>query len=144
MQEYLDTVRVLRDVFERDRHLDEYEISPFSRQICYGVARHYYSLNHTLSHLLRKPLPAKHLDLNLLLLAGLYSVDHLNRPAHASVNAAVEATTGLKKPWAKGLVNGVLRRYLREGHRKEVPGPTCAYSCRELRRAGPQPRSPLL
>ncbi len=117
MQEYLDTVRVLRGVIEQDRHLDEFDVSPFCQQICYGVVRNYYSLYDTLSQFLKKPLAAKHVDLKLLLLAGLYSLDHLNRPAHASVNAAVEATVGLKKTWAKGLVNGVLRSYQREGRR---------------------------
>ena len=62
-----------------------------------------------------KPLADKHLDVRLLLLAGLYSVAELHRPAHASVNAAVSAAAALGKPWAKGLVNGVLRNALRGG-----------------------------
>ncbi|TNE77817.1 MAG: 16S rRNA (cytosine(967)-C(5))-methyltransferase RsmB, partial [Gammaproteobacteria bacterium] len=35
-------------------------------------------------------------------------------PPHAAVNEAVATTLSLKKKWAKGLVNAVLRRFLRE------------------------------
>ena len=101
MQEYQSTVRVLSGD------------SPLSKQISYGVIRDYYHLSGLLGQLLKKPLTGKNVNVHLLLLAGLYSVNNLNRPAHASVNATVNATKGLKLPWAKGLVNGVLRNYLR-------------------------------
>jgi len=87
--------------------------SPLARQICYGVLRNYYSLKATQSLLLAKPLAKKHTDLHVLLLTGLYSVDHLNRPQHVSVNAVVETAVSFRKTWAKGLINGVLRNYLR-------------------------------
>jgi len=117
MNEYIKVSRIVRSVLSDARHLDELidaETTPLAQQICYGVCRHYYYLTAVLGRLLDKPLPAKHQDLQALLLAALYSVDHLKRPAHASVNAAVSAAAGLKKGWAKGLINGVLRRYLRE------------------------------
>ncbi len=114
MREYIEAVKTLTAVTERGVHLDEaVGENAFASQIAYGVTRYYYSLNAALQRLLKKPLPKKHQDVKMLLLAGLYSVDHLNRPAHASVNAAVEATRALKKQWASGLVNGILRSYLR-------------------------------
>ena len=116
MQEYSTANAALLNVIYKGKSLDVSFAkgdSPLSKQIAYGVLRHYYELNALLKNLLTRPLPKKHLDLELLLLAGLYSIDHLNRPAHTSVNAVVEATIKLNKKWAKGLTNGVLRQYIR-------------------------------
>jgi 16S rRNA (cytosine967-C5)-methyltransferase len=71
-------------------------------------------LEHITSSLLDKPLPAKHSDLKLLIFAGIYSIRALNRPDHASVNAVVNTTAALNKKWAKGLVNAILRSYIRK------------------------------
>jgi 16S rRNA (cytosine967-C5)-methyltransferase len=116
MNEFAEAVAVLKQVLEEGKHLDESftgNTSPLARQICYGVIRDFYRLDAIVESLLDKSLPDKHLDLYLLLLAGVYSAKNLNRPAHASVNAAVNATKPIGKPWAKGLTNGVLRNYLR-------------------------------
>lgn len=116
MQEYISAVRVLRAVIIDSKSMDgcfNSDDSALAKQISYGVIRDYYHLAALLKELVKKPLVGKNADLNLLLLAGLYSVDQLNRPAHASVNAVVNATQGIKAGWAKGLVNGVLRNYLR-------------------------------
>ncbi len=127
--EYLEVVWCLMGVLKDHKHLGELfaeaavsarqgrtdrNITPLVRQICYGVIRQYYALDKTLERLLEKPLPPKHLDLKLLLLAGIYSIIELNRPAYASVNAAVDSVVLLQKPWAKALVNGVLRQYIRD------------------------------
>lgn len=117
MNEYFYAARVLDEMLSSGRHLDDCfnsDSTPLVQQICYGVTRHYYYLDGLLDQLLKKPLPDKHSDLHCLLMAGLYSMDHLKRPAHASVNAVVETAPALKKGWAKGLINGVLRRYGRE------------------------------
>jgi 16S rRNA (cytosine967-C5)-methyltransferase len=116
MNEYIESIKVLDQVLNDHRHLDDClpEASPLSRQICYGALRTYYYYSEVIDELLDKPLPFKHQDLWLLLLTGLYSLEHLHRPAHASVNHTVEATKFLNKSWAKGLINAVLRRYGRE------------------------------
>lgn len=122
MQEYVSSVRTLLKVAQ-GRSLDQAiktKDSPLSRQISYGVLRNFYALSGCLELLLSKPLADKHQDLELLILAGMYSIDELNRPAHASVNFAVEAAVGLKKPWAKKLVNGVLRNYQRKKEQLQV------------------------
>ncbi|MGI9322978.1 MAG: transcription antitermination factor NusB, partial [Pseudomonadales bacterium] len=114
MREYLGAVATLEAVIRDGQHLDDAKGSDaFATEIAYGVVRHYYQLSEALERLMEKPLPDKHLNLRLLLLAGLYAIGHLHRPVHASVNAAVSATEPLGKPWAKGLVNGVLRNALR-------------------------------
>jgi len=117
MQEYLSAISALINVTSKGKSLDvsfAKSDSPLSKQIAYGVLRHYYELSAITKLLLTKPLPKKHLDLEILLLAGIYSIDHLNRPSHTSVNAVVETPVKLKKKWAKGLVNGVLRQYIRK------------------------------
>ncbi|MBV1878549.1 MAG: 16S rRNA (cytosine(967)-C(5))-methyltransferase RsmB [Pseudomonadales bacterium] len=116
MQEYLATTQILNAVLHKGRSLDasfSKTNSPLTKQICYGVIRHYYELEFYLAQLLNKPLAKKHQDLHILLLAGLYSISHLRRPSHTSVNAVVETTMLMKKHWAKGLLNGVLRNYIR-------------------------------
>lgn len=93
-------------VSERDRGL--------LQQLCYGTLRHGPRLQAMLGLLLEKPLRDKDRDLQGLLLCGLYQLDSTRVPDHAAVDATVGATRVLKKHWAKGMTNAVLRRYLRE------------------------------
>lgn len=86
----------------------------FTQELCYGVCRWYYRLDFLLGQLLDKALRSKDLDIKALLLCGLYQLEYLRTPAHAAVSASVEATISLNKPWAKSLINAVLRRYQRE------------------------------
>ncbi len=45
-----------------------------------------------------------------MLLVGTYQLLYLRTPDHAALNETVAAVRQLKKPWAKGLVNAVLRK----------------------------------
>jgi len=92
-------------VKERDRSL--------FRQLCYGTVRLYPQLNAIASQLLAKPLKSKDRDITLLILCGGYQLSDTRIPEHAAVSATVAATKDLKKPWAKALVNGVLRQWQR-------------------------------
>lgn len=84
------------------------------QEICYGTCRWQPRLSAYLEMLLEKPLRKKDLDVYALLLIGLYQLTEMRVPEHAAVSETVNATQALKKPWAKGVVNGVLRRFLRE------------------------------
>jgi 16S rRNA (cytosine967-C5)-methyltransferase len=84
------------------------------RELCYGVLRHVFSLSALTDLLLSKPLKAKDADVRCLIMVGLYQLIHLRVPDHAAINETVAATRELKKPWAKGLINALLRRYQRE------------------------------
>ena len=79
----------------------------------YGVLRRYYCLSACLSQLLQKPLKAKEAQVQAFLLLGLYQLHFMRVPAHAAIAETVEAVKGLRKPWAVGLVNAVLRRFQR-------------------------------
>lgn len=98
--------RYLERVPDRDRAL--------LQEICYGTARWFPRLDCVLEQLLDKPLRNKDSDVKGLLLAGLYQLQTMRIPDHAVIHATVAATRPLKKPWAKGLTNALLRRYLRE------------------------------
>lgn len=85
----------------------------FLQAVCYGVCRWYFRLDAILTMLLEKPLKEKDQDIYCLLLVGLYQLIEMRVPAHASLAETVDATKCLKKIWAKGLVNAVLRNYQR-------------------------------
>ncbi len=78
--------------------------------ICYGTLRYYHSLNFILNQLLRKPL--KDEEIRVLILVGLFQLKYMRIKSHAVVSQTVSAVN--KKIWAKGLVNAVLRNYLRQ------------------------------
>jgi len=84
------------------------------QELSYGTLRWYYRLEAMLGQLLARPLKQRDTDIRCLLLAGLYQLDQLAIPAHAAVHETVQATRALNKHWAKGLVNAVLRSYLRK------------------------------
>jgi 16S rRNA (cytosine967-C5)-methyltransferase len=95
---------------EQVRHADR----GLLQQLCYGTLREGPRLQALLKLLIEKPLRGKDRDLQGLLLCGLYQLDHTRVPDHAAVAETVEATRVMKKHWAGGLANAVLRRYLRE------------------------------
>ena len=97
--------KLLGEAPERDQALVQ--------QLCYGSLRQYPRLKAVLGQLLDKPLRGKDSDVFALMIIGLYQLDALRVPDHAAVAATVEATRGLGKPWAKGLTNAILRRFLR-------------------------------
>lgn len=96
----------LSKVAERDRSL--------LQQLCYGTLRYYPRIDVYLNQLLTKPFKAKDKDIEAVLACSIYQLLETRIPSHAAVNEAVAACKALKKLWAKGLVNAVLRRLLRE------------------------------
>ncbi|ESS71767.1 ribosomal RNA small subunit methyltransferase B [Methyloglobulus morosus KoM1] len=81
----------------------------FVQAICYGVCRTYHRLDFILNILIEKPL--KVLEVKALLLIGLYQLNYMRVKPHAAVSETVQAARNL--PWARALINGVLRNYLR-------------------------------
>ena len=82
--------------------------------LCYGVIRWHNRLEGIASTLVDKPLKQRDCDIHFLFLIGFYQVLYMRIPDHAVVSATVAAAAELDKPWARGLVNAVLRRFLRE------------------------------
>lgn len=84
------------------------------QELCYGSLRWHERLQALAALLLERPLRSRDRDVQILLLLGLYQLLYLNIPAHAAVSLTVDASVSLQKPWARGLLNGVLRHLLRE------------------------------
>lgn len=79
---------------------------------CYGTLRYYDRLIYTLEPLLRKPFKKQDSDIEIALLLGLYQLQETRFPPAVSVAETVNALS--HKPWAKGVVNAVLRHFLRQ------------------------------
>ena len=90
---------------ERDRAL--------TQALAYGVVRWYWRLNWLLSELLNTPLKQRDADIQVSLMLGLYQLMEMRVPDHAAVGETVKLASQLKKPWAKSLLNGVLRNFQR-------------------------------
>jgi 16S rRNA (cytosine967-C5)-methyltransferase len=93
------------------KNRDDY---PLLQEICFGTCRYFYSLEFVLKQLVAKPLRSKDKDVKCLLLVGLYQLRHMSLPEYAIINETVSGVSKLKKPWSRGLINAVLRNYLRD------------------------------
>jgi 16S rRNA (cytosine967-C5)-methyltransferase len=80
--------------------------------LSYGTLRYYGELEIYLNQLLEKPLSDGHV--HALLLVALFQLLHDKADDFTVVNQAVKAASYAKPSWAKGLVNGVLRNFLRQ------------------------------
>lgn len=87
------------------------KLSPFSKELVYGVCRYYVRLNAIAEALMPKPL--KDASVNLIVLMGLYQLEIMGLPDYAVVKESVDLLPR-KKNWAKALINAVLRRFCRE------------------------------
>ncbi len=92
------------------------EITPQQRgltqDLSYSCLRHYGELKALINPLLQKPL--KDPWLNHLLLICIYQLRYETAQSFTVVDQAVKAASKTNLPWAKGLVNAVLRNFLRQ------------------------------
>ncbi|MDI9818501.1 MULTISPECIES: 16S rRNA (cytosine(967)-C(5))-methyltransferase RsmB [unclassified Legionella] len=95
------------------------DLTPLSKEICFGVCRQYIRLEVMADCLVSKR--PKSLEVWLVLLIGLYQLHFMQKPDYAVVKETVALLDLIKKNWAKGLVNAVLRRFCRE--QQTPPGP---------------------
>ncbi|WP_386687629.1 16S rRNA (cytosine(967)-C(5))-methyltransferase RsmB [Lonepinella sp. MS14437] len=87
---------------------------PLLQEICFGICRVLPRLEWIIRLLVDKPLKGKTRIVHCLLLVGLYQILYTRIPAHAAINEVVNATKILKCESFRGVINGVLRRFLRE------------------------------
>lgn len=87
---------------------------PLLAALVFGALRWHYRLEWQARRLLDRPLPARQSALAALLRVGLLQLQELRIPEHAAVSATVDASALLGARNARGLVNAVLRRFLRE------------------------------
>ena len=95
-------------------------------ELVFGVLRRRGTLDHLLSRLVTQPLSRLDAQVLILLRVGLYQLVYLDRIPHS---AAVNESVKLAKttvPRASGLVNAVLRSYLRRKDDIRFPDPVAA------------------
>ncbi|MES2182362.1 MAG: 16S rRNA (cytosine(967)-C(5))-methyltransferase RsmB [Pseudomonadota bacterium] len=84
--------------------------------LSYGTLRFYGEIDAYLTQLMEKPLTDERI--HALLLVAVFQLLHDKADAFTVVNQAVHAVSQLKRPapksWAKGLVNAILRNFLRQ------------------------------
>jgi len=116
--------KVLNQVVEKGQSLTQalpaiqQDLSPKDKALvqvlCYGVLRTLPRLDFFCRSLMKKPLTGKQRDLHFLILVGIYQLLYTRIPSHAAVGETVNGAKALKKPALKGMINGVLRSFLRE------------------------------
>ncbi len=84
------------------------------QELCYGTLRWYHRLDAVADQLLARKLKPKDRVLKYLILVGLYQLLYLRVPSHAAVDLSVGAVRELNRAWSSGMVNAVLRTFLRE------------------------------
>ena len=83
-------------------------------------ARWWLRFDAALGSLLERPLREREADIHALLVLGLVQLEIMGLSDYAAVAATVEATRALRKPAFAGLVNAVLRRWLREREARRI------------------------
>lgn len=83
-------------------------------------ARWWLRYDAALANLLDRALPERELPVQALAVLGFVQLDVLRLPEYAAVAATVEAARVLNKPKFAGLINALLRRWLRERGRLNV------------------------
>jgi len=102
----LDRVLAEARSLERDRAL--------IHELTFGATRHFYSLSDEVNARLTTPLKPRDSIVFCLLVIGAYQLRHTRIPGYAAVNETVGATQQIGRPWARGLVNQILRRIVSE------------------------------
>jgi len=85
------------------------------QELLKGTCRWFLALQLIIRPYLRKPFKPKDLDLEIILILGLYQILFMRIKDHAAVNESVKLTRQAKKDWASGIVNAVLRQLIRDG-----------------------------
>jgi 16S rRNA (cytosine967-C5)-methyltransferase len=90
------------------------KLAPSVRSLSYGAVRGYYRHEAILQSLLSQPVRSLDPLVRALLSVALYELEDAQTPQYAVVDAAVETAKATDAVRAAGLINAVLRRYLRE------------------------------
>ncbi len=90
------------------------ELVPPVRSLSFGAVRGFYRHEAILGRVLSQPTKSLDVPVRALLSVALFELEDARTPQYAVVDAAVETTKSIGVARAAGLVNAVLRRYLRE------------------------------
>jgi 16S rRNA (cytosine967-C5)-methyltransferase len=90
------------------------KLAPSVRSLSYGAVRGYYRHEAILRSVLTAPVKSLDPLVRALLSVALYELEDERTPEYAVVDAAVQTAKATDAVRAAGLINAVLRRYLRE------------------------------
>jgi 16S rRNA (cytosine967-C5)-methyltransferase len=90
------------------------KLAPSVRSLSYGAVRGYYRHEAILGRLLSTPVRSLDFLVRALLSVALFEIEDERTPEYAVVDAAVQTAKATDAVRAAGLINAVLRRYLRE------------------------------
>ncbi len=96
------------------------ELAPTVRSLSYGAIRGFFRHAKLLGELLSRPAGRLEPLVRALLSVALYELEDRRSPDYAVVDAAVEVARAGANARAAGLVNALLRRYLRERARLDA------------------------
>ena len=102
--------RALDWALEQDR--ERYGRHGLVEELAIGTVRQALGLAALISPLLKRPFKKADQDIYALILMGLYQARNMDSPEAVAVSEAVATTEALGKPWARGVVNAVLRAAL--------------------------------
>lgn len=94
---------------------------PLFRMLAFGSLRFHFRLRAQLAQLLDRPLKARDRVIESLLVVGLLQLTDTRVPDHAAVSMTVEAARILRRPNYAGLINAVLRNFVRQEARARDP-----------------------
>ncbi len=109
----------------------------FAARLFYGVCERKLTLDHIISAYSSRKLRDMDKQVRIVLEMGVYQLLYMDVPDSAAVNESVTLCKKLKKASASGMVNGILRSFIRDGKRlPEVKGSSykkmsVEYSCPE-------------
>jgi 16S rRNA (cytosine967-C5)-methyltransferase len=90
-----------------------YSDRAYLQEICFGTVRFLPRLERILSLLLQQPVSRLPIFIHALLLVGLFELDYTHTAPYAVINEIVGCTKTKRTMQLSGMVNAVLRNYLR-------------------------------
>lgn len=91
------------------------------QEMVFGVLRQLPILQYWLRQLLDKPLKNRYKPVEHLIMLGFYQLAFSRVSTHAAVSETVAATKALNAVALKGLVNAILRNFIRQSHAENPP-----------------------
>lgn len=82
--------------------------------LCYGLCREWFHIEAIERVLLEKPLKARDQILSAVVRCGIYELGWMGSKEHAVVSEYVDVAVVEGRPWARGLINAVLRQFIRK------------------------------
>ncbi len=89
------------------------DLTASERMLVIGVTKYFWQCDFICKKLIEKPLNKKNLDIYFLILISIFLLLEQQIADHTIVNQAVIAAKKMRA-WSQGLVNGVLRKFIRE------------------------------